>query len=82
MSSPAPLEPPAPSLSALEQEERSISKRRARLLDRIDFLRNGGADSDAAQEQLRLLVAEEAEVSARRRELHHQIDELRSLRGS
>jgi uncharacterized coiled-coil DUF342 family protein len=61
----------------LEAEERSLSARRRRLHDRIDFIRSGRADPSQVDERLQKLLDEEREVSARRRQLHAEIDELR-----
>ena len=68
-------------LARLESEERSVSSRRRRLHDRLDFMRGGGAVPSADEEQLRKLEEEEREVSARRRELHVEIDALRARLG-
>jgi hypothetical protein len=58
----------------LEAEERALSARRARLHNRIDFLRSGGGGpADEEAETLERLVREEREVSTRRRQLHVQI---------
>jgi hypothetical protein len=65
-------------LEQLESEERTVSGKRRRLHDRIDFMRaSGGISSRAADEQLRRLEAEENQLSLRRRELHVEIDALR-----
>lgn len=61
----------------LEAEERSLSARRARLQNRIDFLRGGGGPLDEIQDTLDDLVREEREVSTRRRAVHAQIDAVR-----
>lgn len=66
-------------LSMLQDKEQTLSRRRVRLQDRIDFIRAGGSGSaNAAQveEQLRLLLEKERILSERRRELHLQIEEL------
>lgn len=68
------------SLALLEQEERAVSRRRAKLLDRIDFLRAGGAHTEATRQQLERLESEEREVSTLRRDLHARIDAIRSAR--
>jgi len=63
----------------LEAEEQSLSRQRARLQDRIDFIRSGGSGlSSAAQveEQLRRLLDKERALSERRSELHTKISEL------
>jgi hypothetical protein len=62
-------------LDELEREERTLSDRRRRLQERIDFVRGGGAE--ATELSLQRLLAEERELSTRRRELHKRIDELR-----
>jgi hypothetical protein len=65
-------------LAQLESEERTISSKRRRLHDRLDFMRSGGAvASDDHAEKLQQLTDEERELSARRRELHFEIDALR-----
>ena len=58
----------------LEAEERDVSRRRARLHDRIDFLRTSGAEEPDAAERLAALLEEERALSARRLELHAQLD--------
>lgn len=69
-------------LAQLEEEERLLSKRRARLHDRIDFLRaNGNADgTPASPEQLEALDEQERELSKARKDLHARSDELRAQR--
>jgi hypothetical protein len=67
-------------LSHLLAQERSLSRRRARLQDRIDFVRGGGSGTggaNASAEQLETLLKMEKELSDRRRLLHSQIDSLR-----
>jgi predicted nucleic acid-binding Zn-ribbon protein len=65
-------------LAQLESEERTISSKRRRLHDRLDFMRSGGAvASDDYEEKLQQLIDEERELSTRRRELHIEIDALR-----
>jgi hypothetical protein len=62
----------------LEAEERSLSARRARLQNRIDFLRSGGGGPlDEVADTLDDLVLQEREVSTRRRELHAEIEASR-----
>ena len=68
-------------LEALIEEERTISTRRRRLHERIDFLRGTGVDEPQARERLEVLELEERTVSDRRRALHAQIDTLRSELG-
>lgn len=63
---------PQTELARLEDEERTLSARRARLHTRIDFLRDHG-DLHRLEET----EAEEQVVSAERRALHERIDELR-----
>src|SRR5262249_60684502 len=65
-------------LAQLESEERTISSKRRRLHDRLDFMRSGGAvASDDHEAKLQQLLDEEHELSTRRRELHIEIDALR-----
>lgn len=64
-------------LSQLRKEERSLSAKRTRLHNRIDFLRAGGGglpgqDADLLAE----LERQEKEISQQRRELHELIDRL------
>lgn len=65
-------------LAQLEDDERRISARRARLHERIAFLRaTGNADgTPPAPEQLETLDRQEREISRERKELHRRIDEL------
>jgi len=68
-------------LAELEQEERTVSRRRNTLHNRIDFVRAGGhASAEPSDESLDDLLAMEHEVSERRHELHTRIDELRAER--
>jgi hypothetical protein len=65
-------------LAELEIEERTVSSKRRRLHNRLDFMRSGAAVSSADhEEQVRKLEQEELEASVRRRELHLEIDALR-----
>jgi hypothetical protein len=66
----------------LEAAEKTISRRRAVLHDRIDFVR-GGVSSEifAAGDQLEALQQREREIAEERRVLHEQIDALRAERG-
>ena len=65
-------------LAQLETEERSVSSRRRRLHDRLDFMRSGAAVPSADHEaKLRELEEEERALSVRRMELHAEIDGLR-----
>ncbi len=66
-------------LAKLRAEEQSLSRQRARLQDRIDFIRSGGSGLSSAsqvEEQLRLLQDKERAMSERRSELHAQIGQL------
>jgi hypothetical protein len=74
---------PERTLEQLDEEERRISARRARLHERIDFVRaNGNADGTlASAEQLSALDEQEREVSRQRKELHARIRELREASG-
>ena len=68
-------------LADLQAEEQSVSRQRARLQDRIDFIRAGGSGSASAtqvEDQLRLLLDKERALSERRSALHAQISELRA----
>ena len=63
-------------LEELIAEERTISRRRSSLHDRIDFVQAGVAVSaEQAADQLTSLREAEREVSNRRNALHAQIDE-------
>jgi hypothetical protein len=62
----------------LTEDERSLSARRARLQDRIDFLRGGGGGPvEELAGLIEELELEERELSRRRRELHEEIDLVR-----
>jgi predicted nucleic acid-binding Zn-ribbon protein len=64
-----------PSLAQMRKEERSLSARRTRLHNRLDFLRaGGGGDSAETAEQIAALEREEHEISRERRELHERIE--------
>jgi len=67
-------------LEQLDEEERLLSKRRARLHKRIEFARGVGAadGSPATSEQLEALDEQEKELSKARNELQARIRELRS----
>ena len=68
-------------LEQLGEEERRISRRRASLHERIDWLRGGGAGfSPETDEQLATLCASEREISDERRSLHERIDALQEER--
>jgi hypothetical protein len=73
-----PAGPYADALNELEELERSLSKERTRLQERIDFVRGTGATDRHAVEQLELLEAKERDLSLRRRALHRQIDAARA----
>lgn len=67
-------------LTKLQAEERSLSRQRTRLQDRIDFVRGGGsglASAAQVEEQLRVLLEKERRLSERRNAVHSQIGELR-----
>ena len=66
---------PEPQLAQLRKEERSLSARRTRLHNRIDFLRASGSglerdDADILEE----LERQEKEISRERLELHERIE--------
>lgn len=65
----------------LEAAEKTVSRRRAVLHDRIDFVR-GGVSSQifAAGDQLEALEQREREVAEERRALHEHIDAARAER--
>lgn len=66
-------------LTQLQREEQSISRRRTRLHERIDFVRSGGfASAEPGEDPLEELLAENNEISARRLDLHYRIDALRA----
>lgn len=67
-------------LERLESEERSVSRRRTALHNRIDFLRTGGHAAELEHEDIPHLLENERLISERRRELHLQIDALRAER--
>jgi predicted nucleic acid-binding Zn-ribbon protein len=69
----------AKELERLEAEERSLSARRTRLQDRIDFLRGGGGGPvEESAEAIAGLERQEREVSEQRRELHERIELARA----
>ena len=67
-------------LARLQADERSLSRQRTRLQDRIDFIRSGGGGSASVsqvEQQLRALLVKERALSERRSALHSQIAELK-----
>ena len=63
----------------LEQHERTVSRRRASMHNRIDFVRSGGGfGNPEAAGQLEDLQRREHEITEERRQLHEQIDALRA----
>ena len=63
----------------LEQHERTVSRRRASMHNRIDFVRSGGGfGNPEAAGQLEDLQRREREITEERRQLHEQIDALRA----
>jgi predicted nucleic acid-binding Zn-ribbon protein len=69
-------------LAQLEIEERTVSSRRRRVQDRLDFMRSGAAVPSADHaERVQQLEEEERTLSAHRRELHAEIDMLRTQLG-
>ena len=64
------------SVQKLEQEERTISRRRRNLQDRMDWVRNLGAHDESSRERLARLEAEEKEISAQRRQIQQRLDAL------
>ncbi len=70
---------PASEIAQLRKQERSLSARRTRLHNRIDFLRaGGGGNAEETAKLLEDLVGQEHEVSTQRRELHERIEALTS----
>jgi len=68
-------------LRRLEGGEKTLSRRRAVLHDRIDFVRNGVASEIyAAGDQLDALQRREREIAEERRLLHERIDTVRAER--
>ncbi len=68
-------------LEELTAEESTLSKRRARLHDRMDFLRSGGAShSPVTVEQLRGLEDEERQLSENRRAIHQSLTDVQGER--
>ena len=68
-------------LTQLERDEQSMSRRRTRLHNRIDFIRTGGfASAEPGEDPLEELLAEEREISTQRVAVHSRIDTLRAER--
>ena len=68
-------------LRRLEAHETTVSRRRAVLHDRIDFVRNGvTSEIYAAGDQLDALQQREREIAEERRVLHERIDAVRAER--
>jgi transposase InsO family protein len=79
METPPPhASPTDPELARLEEEERSLSRRRANVHERIGFVAGSGA---AAEGQLEALMAEERELAARRKAVHDAIEQHRAAHG-
>lgn len=69
-------------LRRLEGNEKRVSRRRAVLHDRIDFVRSGvSSEIYAAGDQLEALQQREREVAEERQMLHERIDAVRAERG-
>ena len=74
-----PAGPYADAMRELEELEHALSKERARLQQRIDFVRAGtGSSEGTVAAQLRHLEERERALSERRRALHRQIDAARA----
>jgi hypothetical protein len=68
-------------LEQLEGEEKTASRRRGSLHNRIEFVHaGGGASPEMAEDQLASMQTNERDLSGRRRALHRQIDLLRAER--
>lgn len=63
-------------LTALKDMERAVSRQRAQLHRRIEYLRGTGAGDPETPQILASLEVEEREISSRRRALHAVIDTL------
>lgn len=61
-------------LAQLRKEERSLSARRTRLHNRIDFLRAGGGHPAQDADLIADLERQERELSQQRRDLHERIE--------
>ncbi len=64
-------------VTRLDAEERHISKLRSVLHTKIETLQRGSDSTRAAKAELQSMLSKEREISARRRALHKQIDDLR-----
>jgi predicted nucleic acid-binding Zn-ribbon protein len=65
-------------LEQLDEEERRISRRRASLHSRIDYLHGGGSGfGPDVMEEMQALTADERRISDERQALHRRIDVLR-----
>jgi hypothetical protein len=73
-----PASPTDHELRRLEDEERSLSRRRANVHERIAFVSGGGA---ADEGQLEALMAEERELAARRKDVHDAIERHHAAHG-
>ena len=68
-------------LQQLESEEKTASRRRGSLHNRIEFVHaGGGASAEMAEDQLASMQTRERNLSGRRHTLHLQIDLLRAER--
>ena len=68
-------------LSALEEEERALSVLRRKVHERIDFLEALRTRNAAATAQLEAFKRSETYFSARRKQLHVEIDRVRAEQG-
>ena len=74
----AAITPRHAELRQLAQEERDVSRRRRQVHEKITFVRGGGRGIGPEAEALLFgLEAEELALSAQRKRLHRQIDQLR-----
>lgn len=65
-------------LEQLDDDERRISRRRASLHSRIDYLHGGGSGfGPDVMAQIQVLTTDERRVSDERQALHRRIDALR-----
>lgn len=67
-------------LERLIDEEHQLSRRRAQLHKRLEFLQGGGAHDGPTRDQLAAIKGEESHVSKSRQEVHRRIDLLRAER--